>query len=277
MIAAAANDAESRTAFGAAQCIEIAGEDARAFAQAQFSGDVRKLEPGYWQWNAWLDAQGRVRALMHLACLEKDDSGGGRLLALLRGGESSEICASLQRYVLRARVSLQPLAGLHRAIGAAVPVGEVHNEAEVIGFGYGERSLWLTGESGQSSFAIESAYRLAEIRAGWPSLLPGAENRFLPPALGLEHLGAVGFDKGCYPGQEIAARLHYRGGHKLGLCLILATHSLTPGQPLSANDDRSMVLDAVEIGETCEALVVFDTQSINALDDKQKVLQRFKA
>ncbi|HJU25757.1 MAG TPA: folate-binding protein, partial [Rhodanobacteraceae bacterium] len=85
---------DPRAALDEAQCIEISGEDARAFVQAQFSGDVRTLLPGHWQWNAWLDHKGTVRALMHLA-----DAGDGRLLALLRGGDTQSLCADLRRYV----------------------------------------------------------------------------------------------------------------------------------------------------------------------------------
>ena len=34
---------------------------------------------------------------------------------------------------------------------------------------------------------------------------------FLPQSLNLDLLGGLSFDKGCYPGQEIVARMHFRG------------------------------------------------------------------
>lgn len=265
---------ETRTALGAAQCIEIAGADARVFAQAQFSGDLRKLEPGHWQWNTWLDARGQVRALMHLV-----DPGNGRLLALLRSGDPQPLCSALQRYVLRARVELKPLHDLHAMAGAALPLGELRtDQAGDIGLGYGDRSLWLTTSPGQSDYNAEQAFRLAEIRAGWPTL-PPADETFLPPALGLEHLGAVSFDKGCYPGQEIAARLHYRGGHKRYLALIVSRHVLFPGQPVMANNrSLGIVLDAAATNGDYEGLAVLSEEIINntiSLDDTLKVIQRF--
>src|SRR5690348_10968315 len=117
MIPADAAEPEMRAASCASQCIEIAGADARAFAQAQFSGDVRALHAGHWQWNAWLDAKGSVRALMHLA-----DLGDGRLFALLRGGDAQALCADLRRYVLRSKVSLDASNEWLRGIGAASPL-----------------------------------------------------------------------------------------------------------------------------------------------------------
>lgn len=264
----------TRAALGAAQVIEIAGVEARAFAQAQFSGDTGKLQTGHWQWNAWLDAQGRVRALMHLAAF-----GDGRLLALLRGGDARAVCAALQRYVLRARVELNPLVGLYATVGTPLPLGELRiGPGGDAGYGYGDCSLWLASSPGTPDPDAERAFRLAAIRAGWPSLPPGDET-FLPPALGLEHLGAVSFDKGCYPGQEIAARLHYRGGHKRRLCRLTSVRPLIPGQSAAASPHaHGKVLDAVPLTDGYEALAVLDQETINninSLYEDLKVVQRF--
>src|SRR5690348_1780631 len=253
---------------GSAQCIEITGADARAFAQAQFAGDVRALQAGHWQWNAWLDAKGGVRALMHLA-----DPGDGRLLALLRGGDAESLCAALRRYVLRARVSLDAIDDCRRIAGSALSLGEVLNEGEAIGFGYGDHSLWLKRDGIATDPARADELRLCDIRNGWPTLPPG-NHVFLPPALGLEHLGAISFGKGCYPGQEIAARLHYRGGHKLRLGHVFAALPLTAGRPLSPEQPRAIVLDAVMAEHGCDALVVLEE---GAEASGIEIIRRFEA
>lgn len=194
--------------IGHVQCIMIEGADARRFAQAQFSGDVDALAPGHWQWNAWLTPQGRVRALMHLA-----DPGDGTLLAVLRGGDAQETRTALARYLLRTKATLAVRDFTCRAGGAAAPATAASDDGEVV-LGYGSRSLRLgTADGAPVDPDAGLAWRLAEIREGWPTL-PAGEPEFLPPALGLQHLQAVSFDKGCFPGQEIAARLRYRGGHK---------------------------------------------------------------
>jgi len=272
MITAGAFQPETHATCGSAQCIEISGADARAFAQAQFAGDLRTLEAGHWQWNAWLEAKGGVRALMHLA-----DAGDGRLLALLRGGDAQSLCAMLRQYVLRAKVSLQASDAWHRCAGPQLAFGTFVLESDAIGFGYGEYSLWLKRKDASSAgaqAASEDTLRLGDIRNGWPTL-PDGNHAFLPPALGLEHLGAISFGKGCYPGQEIAARLHYRGGHKLRLCHVRSHAPLEAGQPLSPAQPRSLVLDALMTQQGCEALVVLE-QGAEILPGIE-IVRRFEA
>jgi folate-binding protein YgfZ len=82
----------------------------------------------------------------------------------------------------------------------------------------GVPARWLvlresTGEAVESAQALAN-WRLADIRAGLPELGPALHDQFLPQWLGLDRLGAVSVGKGCYPGQEIMSRLHFKGGSK---------------------------------------------------------------
>ncbi len=258
--------------LGHAHCLAIEGADARRFAQAQFSGNLDALVPGHWQWNAWLSPQGRVRALMHLV-----DAGDGNLLAVLRGGDAQEIRAALARFLLRARATLavqafECLAGGPAATGTAV------REVGAIVLGHGSRSLRLETAAAAAAPrdpAARMAWRLEDIRRGWPTL-PRGEPQFLPPALGLEHLRAVSFDKGCYPGQEIAARLRYRGGQKHRLY-----HLRGPAPP--AGDGPTLpkgitCLDAVTREGTTDMLAVGPVdlpQEITVADRTHRVITAF--
>lgn len=256
-------------------CIAIEGHDARRFAQAQFSGNIESLAEGRWQWNAWLDAGGRVQALMHLACLGND-----RFLAILRGGDAEKVRAGLARYLLRSKATVTPrvFAG---ASGEAVSAGQVDAHAHgAIVFGYGDRSLRLESAGGETDAEASNAWRLAEIRAGWPTL-PAGDTLFLPPALGLERLGAVSLDKGCYPGQEIVARLHYHGGHKFGLCHLRGPNWLEPGGTFDAEDIGPVrVLDCASADDSVEALAVIprsDSSTIIILGHQYDVVSRYDA
>ncbi|MGH8182588.1 MAG: YgfZ/GcvT domain-containing protein [Rhodanobacteraceae bacterium] len=260
-------------------CIVIEGVDARRFAQMQFAGDVRALSPGHWQWNAWLDAQGRVAALMHLA-----DPGDGRLLVVLRGGDAASVRNGLARYLLRAQACLTTRTLIAYA-DAALTSGRTETDGMECLLGYGERSLRLgLGQTDAppvtANPATSNSWRLADIRAGWPTL-PSGEAGFLPPALGLERLGAISFDKGCYPGQEIAARLHYRGGHKLRLHHLHGSTSLPLGTIREAGASGSIdVLDSVRSDFGTESLVVAhrtDSNRINILSNTYDVISAFSA
>lgn len=256
------------------QCIVIDGADARRFAQAQFSGDVHALKSGHWRWNAWLDAQGRVQALMHLA-----DVGDGRLLAVLRGGDAEEVRSRLVRYVLRMQAALTTCT-FGGYIDGGLPMGLARRDRQDIVLGYGERSLRLRRESADSSPepTVADSWRLADIRAGWPTVHQG-NRRFLPPALGLERLGAVSFEKGCYPGQEIAARLHFRGGHKLRLLHIRGSAPLQIGTHQGSKDTGVVdVLESAFSTSEVEALIVAERDlscEIKLLENKYRVVSTF--
>lgn len=248
-------------AISTVDCIVMEGADARRFAQAQFAGDVDALAPGHWQWNAWLDAKGRVQALMHLADVAED-----RLLAVLRGGDAKAIHGTLTRYLLRMRASLDVRTFTGRR-GGPVPVSIARMDADQVVLGYGTRSLRLDAASASPEPAAQSAWRLADIRAGWPDL-PNGGPAFLPPALGLEHLGAVAFDKGCYPGQEIAARLHYLGGHKHRLCRLQGPAPLSVGDVRNADGTpNAWILAVAAVQEdTVEALAVVPGNAANKIN-----------
>lgn len=162
------------------QLLELTGPDAVAFAQAQFCNDARALADGQWQWNAWLSAQGRVRAFFRLL-----RTNATHLTLTLRGSDAIWMRTELARFVFRAKVQLAVVDG-----------------------------------------ASEPA-TLDDIRAGLPEIGVELRDQLLPQWLGLDRLGAVSVRKGCYPGQEIMARLHFKGGNKRSLYRI-RTSSAAP-------------------------------------------------
>jgi folate-binding protein YgfZ len=206
--------------LGSAEIIEIAGPDAVAFAHAQFTSDVAGLAVGNWQYSAWLGAQGRARCVFALLRTDAD-----RVLAWLPLGGAAVIRDALARFVLRAKLKVEASDGwaLARVDRAALELQP--REVRVHGEGYAfaqpgpdERIAWLGRASVQSAQnAALDAWRLADVAARLPWLDPALQDEFVPQALDLPRLDAIRFDKGCYPGQEIAARLHFRGGAKRGL------------------------------------------------------------
>src|SRR5487761_2719543 len=88
------------------QLLELTGPDAVAFAQAQFCNDARALADGQWQWNAWLSAQGRVRAFFRLL-----RTNATHLTLTLRGSDAIWMRTELARFVFRAKVQLAVVDG----------------------------------------------------------------------------------------------------------------------------------------------------------------------
>lgn len=216
-----------------AQTLLLEGPDAIAFAHAQFSSHVATLAVGRWQFSAWLDAQGRVRALFQLARLDEQ-----RLLLLLRGGDAEALRIALQRYVLRMRLAIGMSPWTVLATGPSMHEYETRLSDDGVLLGCGNHSLQLL-----ASGAGDDHWQSPQLASGWPWLPSAALDMLLPPALSLHRLHAAAVDKGCYPGQEIVARLHWRGEHKRHLCEVRLGHPVEPGTPLRCNGrDIGMLL-----------------------------------
>jgi len=72
----------------------------------------------------------------------------------------------------------------------------------------------------EATTADTAAWDLATIHAGVPVITPATQEEFVPQMANLDRIGGVSFTKGCYPGQEIVARMHYLG--KLKQRMVLA-------------------------------------------------------
>jgi folate-binding protein YgfZ len=88
------------------------------------------------------------------------------------------------------------------------------------------------------------SWERADIAAGLPQVYAATSEAFVAQMLNLDLLGAIAFDKGCYTGQEVIARAHYRGRVKRRMQRwhnLSGTH-LEPGQTAQAGDGRTVVV-----------------------------------
>jgi folate-binding protein YgfZ len=86
-----------------------------------------------------------------------------------------------------------------------------------------------------------SAWRLLEILSGLPAVYAGTSELFVPQMANLQLVDGVSFKKGCYPGQEIVARMQYLGTLKRRMYLgrITTDEPVAPGASLfSGGDDE---------------------------------------
>jgi folate-binding protein YgfZ len=104
---------------------------------------------------------------------------------------------------------------------------------------------------------------LPQLREGWPWLPDQALGELLPSALSLHRLQAVAIDKGCYPGQEIVSRMHYRGGQKRHLHLVELSRPADASEVLRVETrDVGRLLDIVTSSAGIAALAVLDDESV---------------
>lgn len=120
-----------------------------------------------------------------------------------------------------------------------------------------------SGEQAPESADAENRRRLAAVRAGRPQIYPATQALFLPQMLNLHRLDALDFRKGCFPGQEVIARLQHRGRLKQQLYrLALEGPAPAPGTPVETREGQTAgtVVEAAATGDRgAELLAVLRT------------------
>jgi len=189
--------------------LSFRGPDARRFLQGQLSGDVAALAPGVLLRAGLHNPQGRTLALLALLAPRPDE-----LLALLPRELLAATLQTLRRYVLRAKLSIADETGAHRLLGIAPAAHAPADEATGIEVAYdAHRRLRVlgAGDADLRPGLARAHWRLLDIAAGLPQVYAPTSGQFVAQMLNLDCIGAISFDKGCYTGQEIIARAHYRG------------------------------------------------------------------
>jgi folate-binding protein YgfZ len=101
------------------------------------------------------------------------------------------------------------------------------------------------------------------IASGEPQVYAATSEEFVAQMLNLDALGAISFEKGCYTGQEVIARAHYRGRVKRRMQRFVSDGpcTLRPGDAAVLGDGRPLrVVDAVSLDDgRCEFLAVTTT------------------
>jgi len=121
------------------------------------------------------------------------------------------------------------------------------------------------------------AWSLSLIDAGVPVIVASTQEAFVPQMANFELVGGVSFKKGCYPGQEIVARMQYRGGLKrrMARAHIAGADRPQPGEHVysSAFGDQSAgtIVNAAPAPEGgFDVLVVAQIESIERGDLRWK-------
>ena len=124
-------------------------------------------------------------------------------------------------------------------------------------------------ESGQLPAEPQAVSRrhwhLQDIANGIPHVYASTSEQFVAQMLNLDVLDAISFTKGCYTGQEVIARAHYRGRVKRRMQRFRTTSAalLAPNETGTLRDGRNFrVVDAVQLDDgRCEFLAVAPTSA----------------
>ena len=186
--------------------LRVSGTDATSFLHGQLtvavSNDDRRPRLA-----AWCDAKGRVVALFRLYPIAEAD-----WLLSFPADLAALVTRRMKMFVLRSDVQFADVSNryLHQASPLKAegsddiaPILDLPTES-----GWRE---WLSPAPAETPAADAT---LALIQAGIPEVFAATSGLWVPQWLNLDLLNAVDFNKGCYPGQEVVAKLKYRGAVK---------------------------------------------------------------
>jgi folate-binding protein YgfZ len=274
--------------------LKVSGEDAQSFLQNMVSSDVREVGAQQAQISSLSTPKGRMLATFLIWQTDTD-----YFLHLPRS-LGAAIHKRLSMYVLRSKVKIEEVSDGVVCLGlsgegatallqqhfGSIPQNplavEQHDNASVIRIGAQRYQINTTPQHAPAVWqnlvanarAVGSiCWDWLNIRSGIPVVLPATQEQFVPQMTNLELIGGVNFKKGCYPGQEIVARMQYLGKSKRRMYLAHIEGNAQAGDQLFSVEVEGqtcgMVANAAPApGGGCDLLAVvqissYDTQSVH--------------
>jgi folate-binding protein YgfZ len=243
--------------------IAASGEDAASFLHSQLTNDVLHLGAAEARLAGYCSPKGRLLATL---LMWKTDSG---LVLQLPREIQPAIQKRLQMFVLRSKVKLEDVSAQQIVLGLggraaagllarwfpnlpASPYAIAHAECGSLirvadAFDAPRYQLLTSMATAQTLWPVlsatlqpvgNSAWRWSAIQAGVPQVTLPTQEQFVPQMLNFDLIGGVNFKKGCYPGQEIVARMQYLGKSKRRMMLAMVdTAGVASGTEVFSSTD----------------------------------------
>jgi folate-binding protein YgfZ len=220
--------------------LAVRGPDAVQFLQGQLSQDMKLLDERTTLLAGLHNPQGRCLAVLRLFQLD-----GNQILVVLPAELADGITTHLAKYLLRARVRIENASAQWRVFGATGPdaaaTASTRLHMSMDATGVRQMIVAPRGEAlPEGGVATRESWRLEDIKAGLPEVLSATSGSFVAQMLNLDVLDGISFTKGCYTGQEVIARAHYRGQVKRRMQRFVTDSalSLQPGERYRLHDGR---------------------------------------
>lgn len=216
--------------------IRAKGDDAGAFLNGQLTQEALKLDVGQARLAGYCSPKGRL-----LASFVMWRSAPDEILLACSADLLAPTLKRLAMFVMRAKCKLTDATAEIALWGVALP-GLLHDSAEqpipatlyetstvangtairLADAAGATRLLWAAPADATPPWATTSSadvWNWLEVQSGVPRIVASTVEAFVPQMINLELVGGVNFQKGCYPGQEIVARMQYRGTLKRRMVL----------------------------------------------------------
>lgn len=240
--------------------LEITGRDAIKFFQGYCTCNLDELAPGKSLLGAITNIQGRVETTF-IAALDSNhqltDALGQSLLISMRRDMVKPMIELLQHYIVFSKANLIDRSDDLYCYGVMSSAPLADQFTVNIDQRSARQELWTNRILEDAT--SDNQWQEKDITDGLIWINQTQRGRFQPFELGLSTNGAVDFQKGCYLGQEIIARVHYRGKPKKVLVRGSAEGNCILGQSIYAQGSTACgeIVAAVktENGALCAAVI----------------------
>jgi tRNA-modifying protein YgfZ len=253
------------------------GRDAEKLLQGQLSSDLRRLSAATSPYTSLNSPKGRLLATGFLHRLADE------VIALeLPRAIAAATLKRLQLFVLRSEVRLSldgdedpALVGVFgdaalSALGLPIPTdaGDAlqHGSLQIATRPGPQRRHVLIGPRSalpEVTADVSALWRAADIEAGIVNLMPETQDHFVAPTAGVETLGGIAYDKGCYTGQEVIARLHYLGQAKRRLYRLRLPAPVPPAAKVQGEDEADAVGEVADCADAPQGAIALAVLQID--------------
>jgi len=231
--------------------LKVSGKDAQTFLQSQFSNNIFQVSQNKIQINAYCQHQGKIMAILWI-------------------------------FVRNNNFYLSFPKDLEKLVISKLNMFKLMSDVEIENFSDDINQYGLIDEKYEQSYFIKNNLSFLTTRKildtngnmqQWekncvdnflPEIYQETSEQFIPQAINLDiNEFGVSFTKGCYPGQEVVARMHYLGKPKRRLFHFISKFEANVGDLINVEDSKSLkasgvVLRVAKIDETYNMLGTFE-------------------
>ena len=228
------------------RALHLTGPDALDFSQSQVTLDIGSIPEQQFFPAAWCDPKGRALTVLLIARCQQ------HVMAVLPTSQAEIIGKRLNLFRIGRKVELSSAQFIHAALDIESTGTDLENDWARLSDG-SKRAIRMKQEFSDAerpaqNASADSAWTQIDLERGFPWLSPATSGQFIPQMLGLEQLQGLSYRKGCYPGQEVIARVHYRGKvtRKTMRFEIAVATQLQAGDELMLDGQKGVVLYAFD-------------------------------
>ena len=265
--------------------LRISGVDAKKFLQGQITCDINKLTMDTGLYGAICSIKGRIITSFYL--VQKDDD----VLMLMTKELVETTRLHLTKYAVffkaklinendafsvYEKVSASHQTTLPERLAETLPTNHIDGQISIVLSEYPAKIEWLITDSNTAPIQEDNTELSAlNILAARPLISLEQSETTLPQWLNMQITGGISFTKGCYTGQEIVARMQYKGKSKKQLALFEWQGELDTSKDIVDEQGKALgqIFHSISLSEThfAQAIINVDPTEVSAwfLDNTQ--------